>query len=104
MCTVTLRWREINARIALCLLFLLLGGVNGCTSVAYYQQAVSGQMALLMQREPILEVLADPAVPPAVKAKLRYVQSALQYADDAGLPVEGSYGDYVDLGRAHVVW
>ena len=104
VCTVTLRWREINARIALCLLFLFLGGVNGCTSVAYYQQAVSGQMALLMQREPILEVLADPAVPPAVKAKLRYVQSALQYADDAGLPVEGSYGDYVDLGRTHVVW
>ena len=85
-------------------LLTLIGGLGGCSSIAYYHQAVSGQMALLMQREPIPDVLADEATDSVVKARLEYVQAVLGYAETAGLPVGGSYGDYVDLGRAHVVW
>lgn len=61
-------------------------------------------MALLLKREPIPKVLADAATDSVVRARLQYVQAVLSYAEAAGLPVGGSYGDYVDLGRTHVVW
>ncbi len=85
-------------------MLLLVGASSGCSSIAFYGQAVSGQMALLMNRRDVAEVIADEAVEPGVRAKLRYVERVLEYAEDAGLPVGGSYRSYVDTGRPYVVW
>lgn len=76
----------------------------GCSSVAYYGQAVSGQMALLVNRRDLAEVIADDSTDPEVRAKLRHVERVLGFAAAAGLPVGGSYGAYVDLERPYVVW
>lgn len=74
--------------------------LQGC----YYWQAVQGQAALSRARVPVAEVIADPQTPPPLKSKLELSQRALTFAHDAlGLPDNGSYRHYVDLGRDYVV-
>lgn len=45
---------------------LLLGG---CSSLSYYSQLASGQMALLRAREPVTDVIADPNRDPNLDRK-----------------------------------
>ena len=66
----------------LLLLGLLLGLVSGCSTLGYYQQAISGQLQLLAKRRPLAEVLADPAVAVAVKDKIRLAQAITSFAAD----------------------
>ena len=44
--------------------------LSGCSSVSYYSQLASGQWQLLRAREPVAEVIADPARPPVLREKL----------------------------------
>jgi len=75
----------------------------GCTS--YYLQAVTGQAALMRTREPLEQVLADPATPAPVRRQLLVVDAALLFARLAlGLPPTSSYRHYADLRRPYVVW
>ncbi|MBC52598.1 MAG: aminopeptidase [Gammaproteobacteria bacterium] len=84
---------------------IALGTVSACDSVAYYAQAVSGQAALLWRRQPIDQLLADPALAPELRHKLLLIQQATDYADrQLGLPAAGSYDSYVELQRRHLVW
>ena len=83
------------------LLALLLAQFGGC----YYAQAVSGQLEVLRKREPILEVVEDPAIADETKRRLRMVLEARQFAvDELGLPDNDSYRTYADLEREYVVW
>src|SRR3546814_4296160 len=54
--------------------------VGGCSSLTYYTQAVGGEIAILRARQPISELLADPAVSPKLKARLTLVQDARNWA------------------------
>jgi predicted aminopeptidase len=91
--------------VRLLLLGLLLGLVSGCSTLGYYQQAISGQLQLLAKRRPLAEVLADPAVAVAVKDKIRLAQAITSFAaDELGLPVDDSYTSYVDVGTPYLVW
>ena len=75
--------------------------LTGC----YLLQAAGGQMEISSKREPIAEVLADPATPPKLRTRLEYVAAARDFASrELGLPDNASYRSYADLGRPYVVW
>ena len=84
------------------MLFLLL---NGCASVSYYSQLASGQLQLLRAREPVSEVIADPARDQKLRAHLTQSQKARAFASQQlHLPDNQSYRLYADIGRPFVVW
>jgi len=89
------RWRLL----ALALAALL--AMPGC----YYVQAARGQLEILAAREPIDEVIDDPATDPALAARLQLLRDARAFATgELGLPDNGSYRAYADLGRDYVLW
>ncbi|MEO4047968.1 aminopeptidase [Pseudomonas sp. CAU 1711] len=89
-------------RLAPALLALLL---SGCTSLDYYAQLGRGQLELLAARQPVSELLADPAGDAELKRRLALAQQARDFASaELGLPDNRSYRLYADLGRPYVVW
>ncbi|HMN44624.1 MAG TPA: aminopeptidase [Povalibacter sp.] len=88
---------------ARCLLILLLSApsLSGC----YLLQAAQGQMQIVSKREPIGDVIADPATSDKLRGRLEYVAAARDFAShELGLPDNDSYRSYADLGRPYVVW
>jgi len=93
----------IGVRHALVLAALL--GLAGCTTVEYYSQAVAGHLEIMRLAKPIPERIADPATPPVLRAKLERVQAMRDFASRGlGLPDNGSYRSYADIGRPYAVW
>lgn len=83
------------------LIVLAVAGTTGC----YYVQAARGQLEIVRKREPITEVLTDPATPPELRRRLELVSDARAFAvASLGLPDNGSYLSYADIGRDYVVW
>lgn len=79
--------------------------LNGCASVGYYSQLASGQLRLLQAREPIDQVIADPARDPTLRAHLAEARAARTFASaQLHLPDNKSYRLYADIGRPFVVW
>ena len=75
------------------------------TSGCYLLQAIEGEMSLLMKREPISRVIGRPSTPPAMRAQLEQVIAIRDFASrELGLPDNGSYRSYADVGRSYVVW
>jgi predicted aminopeptidase len=84
-------------------LVVALAGIAlpGC----YLLQAATGQFELMMKREPIDRLLADPATTDALRQRLEYVRRARMFAvDELALPDNDSYRSYVALDRPFVVW
>ena len=80
---------------------LLALQAGGC----YYVQAVNGQLEVLRKREPIPELLDDPALAEETRARLGMVLAARRFAvDELLLPDNDSYKTYTDLERDYVVW
>ena len=80
---------------------LLLPSLSGC----YLMHTAGGQLDLNSRREPIEEVVADASTPPDVRAQLELVTRVREFAiRELGLPDNGSYRSYADLGRPYVVW
>ena len=79
--------------------------LSGCETLAYYAQAVGGQLALMARAQPVASVIADPATPQALRERLELARSIRDYASrELKLPDNGSYRSYADLGRPYVVW
>jgi predicted aminopeptidase len=94
----------MTKRVCALVLAAILVTMAGCAA-PYYWQAVGGQIELLRKREPIDEVIADPAVDTELKAKLARIAAIRRFAvDELGLPDNGSYTTYVALDRSYVVW
>ena len=91
----------VGRAISLC---ALAATTAGCAA-PYYWQAITGQLELLRKREPIEEVIADPAAAPALKDTLARIATMRRFAvDELGLPSNDSYSTYVALDRPYVVW
>jgi len=76
----------------------------GC-QLGYYAHLARGQADLLCRREPIADVLADATLAPEARARLQRALDARRFAARAmGLPDNGSYTLYADLGRPYAVW
>lgn len=78
--------------------------LSGC-ALPYYMQAVRGEVGLLRLREPIAQIIDDPAYAATTRERLELVTKLRRFAVDAlDLPDNGSYTSYVDLNRSYVVW
>jgi predicted aminopeptidase len=80
---------------------LVMISSGGC----YLLQSAQGQLSLMSKREPIAGVIDRPTTPPALRAQLKEVTTIRDFAiRELGLPDNGSYRSYADLGRPYVVW
>jgi predicted aminopeptidase len=79
--------------------------LGGCADLAYYGQAVSGQMELLHRAQPISAILSDPAADLSLKRALAKAVELRAFASrELLLPDNRSYTSYADLQRPFVVW
>jgi predicted aminopeptidase len=68
-------------------------------------QSAAGQLKLMSKRQPISRIIAAPSTTPALRAQLESVASIREFATrQLGLPDNGSYRSYADVGRPYVVW
>jgi len=97
MHSISINWRICAPAIA-ALASSLLGG-------CYLLQSAAGQLQLMSKRKPIARVVENPATPPEVKTQLEAVAQMRDFATRRlGLPDNGSYRSFADLGRPYVVW
>jgi predicted aminopeptidase len=88
----------IRASVAIALIAASSGG-------CYLLQSAQGQLALMSKREPIPRVIDDPSTSAALRAQLKSVTAIRNFASrELGLPDNGSYRKYADIGRPYVVW
>ncbi|WP_153789029.1 aminopeptidase [Pseudomonas sp. EMN2] len=79
--------------------------LSGCSSLGYYGQLAEGQWQLLRARQPVAQVIDDPATRPELRQHLLFAQQARVFASEQlKLPDNGSYRVYAELGRPYVVW
>jgi predicted aminopeptidase len=79
--------------------------LSGCETLGYYAQAVSGHLDLMSRTRPVAELLADPQVPPELRARLELAQRIRDFASkELKLPDNGSYRSYAELPRPFAVW
>jgi predicted aminopeptidase len=88
-----------------CLLpLLLLPILTGC-GTGYLLQAGRGEWQVLRARQPINRLVDSDSTDAALKAQLREVQAARDFAVTAlHLPDNGSYRSYSAVQRPYVVW
>ena len=92
-------------KLRLAIAVLLTALAAGCESISYYTQAIGGQLNLLARARPIDAWLADPSTPSALRSRLGQAQRIREFASRSlGLPENGSYHAYAELGRPYVVW
>jgi len=83
--------------------------LGGCASVAdapgFYWQSVVGHLDVMRRRQPVDVLIADPATDPVLRARLERARSIRSFASrELGLPDNGSYASYSDVGRPFVLW
>ena len=94
---------ESSLRILISLLASFL--LSGCETLAYYAQALGGQMALMARAKPATELIADSATPQPLRERLELARVIRDYAvSGLKLPDNASYRSYADLGRPYAVW
>jgi predicted aminopeptidase len=77
----------------------------GCETLAYYAQAVGGQISLLSRSRPVEDLLADPQTPQSLRERLVLAREIRGYAvKELKLPDNPSYRSYADIGRPFAVW
>ncbi len=98
--------RALRAFAAAVLAVSLLGGCATWTDgPGYYLQSIAGHLSVMSKARPIASVVDDPNTSPALRERLQDVLAIRAFASDRlGLPRNGSYTEYADLGRPFVVW
>ncbi len=75
--------------------------LSGC----YYTQLAAGQLEVNRRREPIEEVIARPDTDATLRGRLELAARARDFAmSELGLPDNGSYRTFADLGRRYATW
>nr|CRH08186.1 Protein of unknown function [Candidatus Magnetococcus massalia] len=93
----------MNALRSLLLLSTLL--LTGCIAPGYYLHMAAGQWQVMLSREPVDEVLADPEQPLQLKGALTRSQQMRQFAiAQLKLPDGDSYQHYATIDRPYVQW
>jgi predicted aminopeptidase len=71
----------------------------------YYAHLAAGQLEMNRRSEPIEDVLARAGTDAALRGRLEYAVGARDFAmTELGLPDNGSYRSYADLGRRYATW
>lgn len=77
----------------------------GCETLSYYRQAIGGHLQVMGAARPLEHWLADPATPPELRGRLEAARAIREFASRSlGLPDNGSYRSYAELGRPYVVY
>ncbi len=85
------------------LVLAALATLAGC-SADYYWQSAAGQLDLIARAKPLGEVIASTG-DARLKDRLERAREIREFATrELGLPDNGSYRRYADLGRPYVVW
>ena len=83
-------------------LLLLVG--SGCSSARYLWQAGRGQMWIQNHARPIVQVLRDEKVSPAIRTLLGEITDIKRFGEEQGLVPTQNYVDYVALPRSAAVY
>lgn len=95
----------INGLMLLVLSAITLTSCVGCSGLGYYGQAVGGHLSLMNQREPIDQLLKDGNLSSRRQQQLEQAVQIRDFASrELALPDNGSYREFVELGRKAVVW
>lgn len=79
--------------------------LTGCETLAYYAQAIGGQLSLMSRAQPLEALIADPATPQALRERLAVARSIRDFAArELMLPDNASYRSYAELHRPYAVW
>ena len=90
-------WRPIRP-LAAAAAAIALGG-------CYYAHVAAGQLEMNSRRVPIAEVVADPETDATLRRRLEFAVRARDFAmTELGLPDNGSYRAFADLGRRYATW
>ncbi len=81
------------------MVFLVTAGAPGC----YYTHLASGQLRVMMARQPIEDVRTDPDTPDRLREQLALVERTRSFATELGLEVGGRYTSYVDWPGDRIV-
>jgi len=77
--------------------------LSSCSPI-YVVQAGWEEARILWKRQPIDEVVEDPATTPDIKKKLLLVQDARKFAASFGLKPKGSFTKFSQIDRDVLVW
>ncbi|WP_299873228.1 aminopeptidase [uncultured Cocleimonas sp.] len=95
----------LNRILLIATLALLAQFSTACSTTQYYVQGATGHLALMSQRKPVKQVLADSNVTDKRKQQIKEVLEIRQFAyDRLKLPKNKSYTSYVELKRKAVSW
>ena len=95
---------RMSRTLASLLAALALSGCSAVETLEFYWQGAAGQMDLINRARPISEVV-EQSGDPALNARLNRVRDIRAFASrELGLPDNGSYTKYTDLGRPFVLW
>lgn len=87
------------------LLLMVMTATNSCSTLSYYQQSISGHLAIMSKRQPIDALLQQKDLAAGLREKLKQSVAIRKYASDVlFLPDNDSYSTYADLGRNYVLW
>lgn len=79
--------------------------LSGCESIAFYTQAINGQLGVMRAARPLGSWLDDPQTTPELRSRLETARRIREFASrELALPENGSYASYADLRRPYVVW
>jgi predicted aminopeptidase len=82
-----------------------IAAIGALSGGCYLLQSAQGQLALMSKRESITRVIDKSSAPPKLRAQLQSVTAIRDFAShELGLPDNGSYRKYADIGRPYVVW
>jgi predicted aminopeptidase len=97
---------KVGKRIFLGVLLVLIGLLGWHYELVVYGLGQGyGQARILWQARPVAEVLADPAYPDSVKAKLRLIAEIKQFAEDSlGLKKSENYTTFFDQQGKAILW
>ena len=87
------------------LLLVVVVGVSGCHTIAFYGQAAKGQYQILAHEQSIEKLMAAADTPKQLKERFELLRDLRQFAsNDLKLPTDSHYRKYVDVHRPFVVW
>lgn len=78
--------------------------LSGCSELRYYVQSARGHQYIVDHAQDIEQLLTDDQLDADLQQKLNLILNARKFASETlGLPENGSYTRYADLGRDYVV-
>ena len=94
-----------TATLAVAAALALAGCAGWSDGPGFYWQSMVGHLDVMRRARPVDALIADPATDPALRARLERAREIRAFASrELGLPDNGSYTGYTDVGRPFVLW